>query len=150
MIEPASQSPLTLQTGDQIYDDLRQAYESGAQYGVVFNYAPNSSSTDGLLQSEQFAAIQQFWTDIVKNPKVTNNVRGQYALVLPSDYGWGMRNPNDTIWGLWSADNDSQQVWNALQSSLARYGSKLDIVYDDPAYPTAGRYQHVYYWNETM
>ena len=59
MVEPASQSPLNLQTGDQIYNELQQAYEDGAEYGVVFNYAPNSNSTAGLLQDEQFNAIQK-------------------------------------------------------------------------------------------
>ena len=147
MIEPVSQSPLTLQTGDQIYDELRQAYEDGAGYAVVFNYAPNSNSTLGLLQDEQLNALQKFWTDIVQNPKVTNNVKGQDALVLPSGYGGGMRSPTDTIWGIWPADNQSQQVWNAVQASLAKYGSKLDIVYNQP---TIGQYQHVYYWNQTI
>ena len=36
------------------------------------------------------------------------------------------------------------------QASLAKYGSKLDIVYDDPADTVAGGYQHVYYWNQTL
>jgi hypothetical protein len=149
MIEPASQSPLSLQTGGQMYNEMRQAYENGAEYVVVFNYSPSGNGT-GLLQDEQFASIQKFWTDVVQNPKETNNVTAQDALVLPSDYGWGMRNQKDTIWGLWGPDNDSSQVWNALQASLAKYGSKLDIVYADPTYPTAGRYQHVYYWNQTI
>ena len=37
MIEPANQLPLNLQTGDQIYNELQEAYEHGAEYGVVFN-----------------------------------------------------------------------------------------------------------------
>jgi len=138
-----------LQSGDQMYNEMRQAYESGAEYVVVFNYSPNGNGT-GLLQDQHFAALQKFWTDVVQNPRETNNVAGQDALVLPNDYGWGMRNPNDHIWGLWQPDNSSQQVWNALQASLTKYGSKLDVVYDDPAYSLAGRYQHVYYWNQTI
>ena len=149
MIEPASQSPLNLQTGDQIYNELKQAYENGAEYGVVFNYAPNSNSTAGLLQDEQFNAIQRFWTDIVQNPKVTNNVKGQDALVLPSDYGSVLRSPTDSVWGIWQPDS-SQQVWNAVQTSLAKYGSKLDIVYNDPNFLTAGNYQRIIYWNQTI
>ena len=148
MIEPASQSPLNLQTGDQIYNELKQAYENGAEYGVVFNYAPNSNSTAGLLQDEQFNAIQRFWTDVVQNPKVTNNVKGQDALVLPSDYGSGLRSPTDSVWGIWQPDS-SQQVWNAVQTSLAKYGSKLDIVYNDPNFLTADKYQRIIYWNQT-
>ncbi len=142
-------SPSDLQNRTQMYSEMKQAYESGAQYVVIFNYAPDVDSTLGLLQSQQFDAIQSFWTSVVQNKSETNNVKGQDALVLPNDYGWGMRNPNDNIWGLWQSDNSSHQVWNVLQTSLSRYGSKLDIVYDDPSYPTAGRYQHVYYWNQT-
>jgi hypothetical protein len=149
MIEPATQSPLSLQSGTQMYNEMRQSYEDGAEYAVVFNYSPSGNGT-GLLQDEQFASIQKFWTDVVQNPKVTNNVIGKDALVLPNDYGSGLGSQNDTIWGIWQPNNGSQQVWNAMQSSLAKYGSKLDIVYDDPAYPTAGRYQHVYYWNQTI
>ena len=149
MIEWANRASISLQTGNQMYSEMKQSYESGAEYVVVFNYSPSDNGT-GLLQDSQFAAIQKFWKDVVQNPKDTNNVTGQDALVLPENYGWGMRNLNDTMWGLWPPDNDSQHVWNAVQSSLAKYGSKLDIVYDDPAYPTAGRYQHVYYWNLTI
>jgi hypothetical protein len=149
MITWESLSAPYLQSGDQMYNEMCQAYESGAEYVVVFNYSPNGNGT-GLLQNEHFAALQKFWTDVVQNPKETNNVTAQDALVLPQNYGWGMRNPNDNIWGLWQADNTSQQVWTALQASLSKYGSKLDIVYDDPAYPTAGRDQHIIYWNQTI
>ena len=149
MIEWANRSSITLQNGTQMYNEMRQAYEDGANYAVVFNYSPSGNGT-GLLQDEQFASIQKFWTDVVQNPKVTNNVTGQDALVLPNDYGSGLRSQSDTIWGLWQADNSSQQVWNAMQASLAKYGSKLDIVYEDPAYPVAGRYKDVYYWNQTI
>ncbi|MGA2386573.1 MAG: hypothetical protein ABSG33_08570 [Candidatus Bathyarchaeia archaeon] len=148
MIDWQNLSPIVLQSENQIYSEMKQSYQSGAEYVVAFNYSPNGNGT-GLLQNPQFAAIQKFWTDVVQNPRDTNNVTGQDALVLPSDYGWGMRNQQDTIWGLWQPDNNSQQVWNALQASLSKYGSKLDIVYDDPAYPVAERYLHVTYWNQT-
>jgi hypothetical protein len=157
MITWASQTSPYLQSGDQIYDEMRQSYRDGAEYVVVFNYAPlgpvqNASAGDAggsLLQDSQFAAIQKFWMDVVQNPNDTNNVKSQDALVLPTNYGWGMRSSSDNIWGIWPADNNSHQVWVSLQASLSKYGSKLDIVYDDPAYPLAGRYQHVYYWNQT-
>jgi hypothetical protein len=142
-----STSP-SLQTSEVMYNNLKQTYEDGATYAVVFNYAPNSNGT-GLLQDEHFAALQKFWTDVVQNPKETNNVTAQDALILPNSYGWGMRNPQDTIWGLWNADNSSHQIWTQLQSKLAQYGSRLDIVYDDPAYPVVGKYSQIYYWNQT-
>jgi hypothetical protein len=85
----------------------------------------------------------------VQNPRETNNVTAQDALVLPRNYGWGMRNQNDTIWGMWQPDAKSPQVWATVQGSLSKYGSKLDIVYDDPSFPVAEKYAHVYYWNQT-
>ena len=149
MIEWGNRTSVTLQSGDQIYDELLQTYQDGGQYGIVFNYAPNSNSTNGLLQNEQFNALQRFWTGVVENSSVTNNVKGQDALVLPPNYGSGLRNSQDKMWGIWSADNNSQQVWNSMQAALSKYGSKLDIVFPDKAYPTSGRYQHVVYWNQT-
>lgn len=148
MITWESLSPPYLQSGSQMYSEMKQAYESGAEYVVVFNYAPDIDSTAGLLQDKQYSALQSFWTDVIQNSSETNNVKGQDALVLPNDYGWGMRSPDDNIWGMWH-NSSSQQVWNVLQASLSKYGSKLDIVYEDPAYPTTGRYQHMYYWNQT-
>lgn len=149
MITWQTLAPPYLQSGSQMYSEMKQAYESGAQYVVVFNFAPDIDSSLGLLQQQQYAALQSFWTTVVQNKSETNNVKGEDALVLPNDYGWGMRNPTDNIWGLWQSDENSPQVWTTLQSALAKYGSKLDIVYDDPAYPTAGRFQHVLYWNQT-
>ena len=154
MIEPSCQSPLTLQTGDQIYGELKQAYEDGAEYAVLFNYAPNCNSTLGLLRDEQFAAIQRFWENVVQNPKETNNVTVQVALVLPANYGFSISSAGhdttskiDTIWGIWGPDVNSKQVCSSVQQSLAKYGSRLDIIYADSGYPTAGRYQQVIYWN---
>ena len=148
MIEPASQLPLLLQNGSQMYDEMKTAYEEGAKYAVVWNYSPYGNGT-GLLQDQNFAALQEFWIDVVKNPEETNNCTGQIALVLPQDYGFGLRSPEDHIWGIFQADNSSQQVWNAVQTSLTKYGSRLDIVFSDPNYPVAGRYVQVYYWNQT-
>jgi len=161
MITWQSNTPPYLQSGDQMYDEMRQSYESGAEYVIVFNYTPdnkplgaNQNSTsvtigDGLLQDEHFAAIQKFWTDIVQNPDETNNFAAEAALVLPNNYGWGMRNPSDTIWGWWQPDNCTQQIWNAMQTCLARYSSHIDIAYDDPLFPVTEKYSQIYYWNQT-
>jgi hypothetical protein len=86
-----------LSSGEQMYSEMRQAYTSGAEYVVVFNFSPNGNGT-GLLREEHFAALQKFWKDVVLNRKETNNVTAQNVLVLPQNYGWGMRNPNDHIW----------------------------------------------------
>jgi len=87
---------------------------------------------------------------VVSNSSVVNGgIKAEAALVLPKDYGWGMRHANDTIWGLWDADNTSSQIWTQIQNKLETYGSKLDIVYEDPAYPASGKYSQVFYWNQS-
>ncbi len=63
--------------------------------------------------------------------------------------GWGMRNSNDRIWGFWGPDERSPQIWEISRKLLAQYGLSLDIVYDDPAFPAAGNYSQIYYWNQT-
>lgn len=137
-----------LSTGNEMYNEMLSAYQEGATYVAVFNYSPNGDGV-GLLQPEQFSALQRFWTNVVQSHKVVR-VEAEDVLVLPTNYGWGMRRPDDTIWGLWQADNNSAQVWVALQSAMARDGAKLDVVYDSAAYPTAGRYEQIIYWNQTM
>ncbi|MGD6807035.1 MAG: hypothetical protein ACQCN4_08765 [Candidatus Bathyarchaeia archaeon] len=142
--------PPYLTSGDEIYDQMRLSYESGAQYVIVFNYAENMTDSYGTLQNEHFQALQRFWDDVVQNSSVAHGgIKAEAALVLPANYGWGMRHLNDTIWGLWDADNTSIQIWTQLQSKLEQYGSKLDIVYEDPAYPVTGKYSQVFYWNQS-
>jgi hypothetical protein len=124
------------------------SYQAGAKYIVVFNY-PYEGNDYGAMTDEQFIALQRFWHDITTK-SFADLSAPQAALVLPKNFGWGMRNPNDTIWGFWITDNRTQQVAIATSDLLAMYGATLDIVYEDPAYPVTNvSYQHVYYWNQT-
>jgi hypothetical protein len=142
--------PPYLTDGDEMYEQMRTSYESGAEYVIVFNYAENMTDPYGTLRNEHFQALERFWNDVVQNPDVIHGgIKAEAALVLPRNYGWGMRNPQDIIWGLWSPNSTSQQIWTLLQDNLAKYGSRLDIVYDDPAYPATGKYSQIYYWNQT-
>ncbi len=145
------QSPY-LASGDEIYQQMKVSYECGAKYVIIFNYSEDMTGPYGTLQDEHFQALERFWNEVVKNPTVAHGgVKAEAALVLPKDFGWGMRSQHDTIWGLWKADstNATEQVWAQLQSLLSRYGSKLDIVYDDPTYPVNGKYSQIHLWNET-
>jgi hypothetical protein len=127
------------------------SYENGAQYVILFNYAESMSGPYGTLQDEHFQALERFWNEVVQNPIVVHGgVKAQTALVLPENYGWGMRNPNDVIWGIWEPNSASSQTWIQVQSKLEQYGSKLDIVYDDPAYPATGKYNQIYYLNQPV
>jgi hypothetical protein len=142
--------PPYLASGDEIYQQLHIAYTSGAKYVAIFNYAEDMTGYYGTLQPEHFQTLERFWNQDVQNPNVTRGeVKAEAVFVLPKNYGWGMRKPDDIVWGLWQPPAEYQQIWPKLRELLAIYGEKLDIVYDDPAYPLGDRYQQVYYWNQT-
>jgi hypothetical protein len=133
-----------LANGDEIFNDMKTSYENGAQYIILFNYAENMTGPYGILQEEHFQALERFWNEVIQNSTVIHGgIKAQAALVLPQNYGSGMRNPNDGIWGIWEPNNSSQ-IWTQLQSKLDQYGTKLDVVYSDSAYPVAGRYANIY------
>ena len=142
--------PPYLDSGDAIYNQMRTAYQAGAKYIVVFNYAKDMTEAYGILQEEHFQALQRFWNDVVQKESVVHGgIKAEAVLVLPHNYGWGMRNPQDNIWGLWQPDEKAPVIWSQLQSRIAQYGTKLDIVYEDSAFPVQGKYQQIYYWNQT-
>ena len=126
------------------------AYEAGAKYIILFNYPTYPEKNPyGILQKDHFTAMQQFWTHIHQSPEDFGETKGQVAFVLPKDYGWGMRQPDDSIWGLWPADNISSTIWDKMNKLTEKYGLQLDIVYDDPQFSLNG-YSEVYYWNSNI
>jgi hypothetical protein len=141
--------PPYLATGDEMYQQMLTSYQCGAKYVVVFNYAKDMDGPYGTLQEEHFQALKRFWNEVVTNPNVKfGGIKAEAALVLPNNFGWGMRNANDTVWGLWAGNKTTDQIWDQLHVRLGQYGSKLDIVYDDPTYPVLGKYGEIYYWNK--
>ena len=139
-----------LASGGTIYEQMRISYECGADYVVLFNYAPEMDGEYGILQDEHLQAMEQFWTDVVQDPEIVHGGIGAEAvLVLPEDYGWGMRNPNEKVWGIWGPDEKSEQIWNILQDTLEQYGTQLDMVYTDTEFPVTGKYSKIVYWNQT-
>jgi hypothetical protein len=134
--------------GPEMYSQLITAYMAGAKYEVIFDYPQIGDNPYGILTDAHFAALEKFWSNI-QSLNVGNQPRA--VLVLPHDYGWGMRSPQDRIWGLWAPDGTSGQIWNITRKLLDQYGSGLDIVYDDAQFPLAGKgYQQIYYWNQTL
>ena len=139
-----------LDSADEIYNQMLISYEAGAKYIAVFDYPYVAGNSYGVMTNEQFSAMQRFWNDITQG-KYVDKSAPVAALVLPHNYGWGMRHPNDTIWGFWPADDKSPQVGLAVSTLLAKYNVTLDIVFEDEAYPVAnGQYMNVYYWNQTL
>ncbi len=141
--------PPYLDSASEIYRQILNAYFSGAKYVVIFDYPQIPGNPYGVLTDEHFEALEQFW-QVTRNVKVTEELVGEAVLVLPKNYGWGMRNPNDNIWGFWGPDEKSPAIWNISRELLARYGFDLDIVYQDERFPFTGRYRQIYFWNQTL
>jgi hypothetical protein len=137
-----------LDTGQEIYNQMLESYKAGADYIIVFNYP--ILNTYGVMKPEHFTALKDFWIDITTK-KFEDLSQPGAVLVLPRNYGWGIRHQTDNIWGFYTPDDKASLVANAMDALLAQYGASLDIVYDDPAYPITGvGYQNVYYWNQTL
>ena len=142
--------PPYLAKGPEILEDFKTAYETGAKYIVILDYPEwPENNPYGVLQDDHFDAMEQFWDHIHKHPEDYGKTKGQVAFVLPRDYGWGMRQPNDSIWGLWPADNLSSVIWEKMTQLTERYGLNLDIVYDDPGI-RLDEYSKVYYWDSDI
>jgi hypothetical protein len=144
--------PPYIESGDELYNDLMLSYNSGAKYVVIFDYPETEYSEYGVLTEEHFEALQKFWNYVRRNPRKHGTLKGEVAYVLPKDYGFGFRNPNDTMWGLWKADEFSKKIWDDVNNLLERHGSRLDIVYSDPKFDDAlkSRYNKLISWNETV
>jgi hypothetical protein len=138
--------PPYLDSGEAIYGQIRTAYDAGAKYAVIFNYAEDMSGPYGILQEEHFFALERFWIEVMQNPELKlGSILGEAALILPKNYGWGMRSLDDTIWGLWDADEKAEQIWKLRNKLIQEYGLKLDIVYDDSAFPVEEKYVQAFY-----
>lgn len=138
-----------IESADELYNDLVLGYNAGAKYAVVFNF-PNVMRY-GILSEAHFDSLKRFWSYIHRNPRNHGSVEGEVAYVLPKDYGYGFRGPDDTIWGLWNADQLSKKIWDDVNKLVGSYDSHLDIVYDDPEFNNSleSRYDKLIFWNQT-
>jgi hypothetical protein len=146
-------NPPYIESGPQLYDDLVLAYNAGAKYIAVFD-SPMFPSTNqyGILAEEHFEALEDFWNYAHSNPQAFGADSAKVAYVVPDGYGFGFRNPHDTIWGIWSADDLAPKVFNDVNTLIDRYSSSFDIVYDDPQYTATiiSKYGKLLFWNETI
>ena len=141
---------LYIEPAEQLYEDLTLAYDAGAKYVIIFDYPKIGSY--GILTEKPFDSLKKFWNYIHDNPQNYGANQGEVAYVLPQDYGFGFRSANDTIWGLWSADDLSRKVWDDAKKLIEQYDSHLDIVYNDPEFINVimSRYEKLIFWNETV
>lgn len=147
--------PPYLANAQEIYGDMVLAYKSGAKYIVVFNYPIYPENNPyGILSDEHLEAMENFWNYTNRNPR-TNSEKTvvEAALVLPKDYGWGMRRneyiTNDRIWGLWPEDEKAPIIMDNTKKLLNQYGSNLDIIYNDENFNFSSKYTKIYYWNNS-
>jgi hypothetical protein len=145
--------PYIIDNKETIYEQLLMSYEAGATYVVIFNYPQiDGNPYGGILTDNHFEALESFWNNIVtesNQESIADYSQAEAVLVLPSNYGWGMRHENDRIWGMWGPDEKSPQTWEISRQLLSQYYLNLDIIFEDPKFPVAGKYPKIYYWNQT-
>ena len=145
----AYNEPPYLSTGAEMLQDMQTAFSVGAKYIIVFNFP--QINPYGALTDEHFSAMKTFWDQIHSSPRTAfGEIQGKVAFVLPKDYGWGMRQPNDKIWGYWPADELSLEVGKKMQAIRNTYGLEFDAVYDDARFNLTDKYAELYYWNSTI
>jgi hypothetical protein len=148
MITHTYTNPPYIESAEELYKDLVLAYDSGAKYIVVFD--SDKEWTMSILTSEHHQALKRFWEYIQNNPRKSYPINQRIAYVLPKDYAYGFRGPEDKIWGLWEADSTSFLLSVSLSLMLQKYTSKLDIIYED-ALESGSKYSYnnIVYWNDS-
>ena len=148
MVTWTYRQPPYIESGPELYNDMVLAYQNGAKYILIFD--SNEGYSQSILQQGQLDAMKQFWQYVQNNPRTISPVSDRTAYVLPQDYAYGFRGPNDRIWGLWGPDAITTDISMNVSLLLQKYGENLDIVYPDgPKNIQSLGYQNVYYWNET-
>jgi hypothetical protein len=84
-----------------------------------------------------------------EHPRRQAQNNDRVAYVLPKDFAYGFRGPDDKIWGLWEADAASFEISETVGSLLPEYGKKLDIIYDD-GLKLDGAYKKYIFWNSSV
>ena len=131
-----------LESGPQMYNDMVLAYNSGATYIAIYDSSQNYANT--TLTPEDFTALKNFWTYIQHNPVKHGSLTADAAMVLPQDYGFGFRNPDDSVWQYHQASSWTQKMYTDVTNVINQYNSSIDIVYSDPQLQNSiqSRYQH--------
>jgi hypothetical protein len=126
------------------------AYKTGSKYVVIFNYPKIDKY--GLLSQEHLDALKSFWDYIHDNPQEFGSQKGKLAYVMPEDYGFGLRRPDDGIWGLFGSDELSAKIWNDVNTLVEINGFGLDIIFNEPGVVDSARkhYGRLFFWNETI
>ncbi len=141
-----------LASGPEIYQDMVTAYQNGAKYIIVFDYVkdPVTNVTHGILKQEHLAALKRFWQYAKEHPRTNSAVGDRTAYVLPKDYGYGFRRPNDWIWGLFSSDENSSKIWSDVNKWVEENKPLIDVIYEDTLQYGTANYSKLVFWNGTI
>jgi hypothetical protein len=149
-------NPPYIGSADKIYHDMVNSYCAGATYVIVFNYPTYPENNPyGILSDDHLEAMRNFWQYTKSYPRsVYGVVKANTALVLPQNYGWGMRRSayivEDYIWGIWPEDDKAPQILKNVQWMETRYNLRYDIIYEDPQFNYHNLYSEIIYWNTTL
>jgi len=142
-------NPPYIESGEELYNDMILAYNNGAKYVLVFD--SNDDYSQGILKEEHLDALKKFWNYASHNPPTSDASNDRVAYVLPKDYAYGFRGPNDKIWGIWQADAFTNELCTNLGNLMKQYSTNLDIIYDDKTEPyNTSAYNKFIFWNGTI
>ncbi len=135
-----------LENGTALYNDMVLAYNSGANYILVYDSTKNYTST--TLTPDHFNALKNFWSYIQHNPDKYGILKANTALILPQYYGFGFRSPVDSVWRYHLPDNWTIKMYKDVTNLINQYNSSLNIVYSDPQFQNAiqNNYSKILYW----
>jgi parallel beta-helix repeat protein len=138
--------PPYLESPTEMYSDMVLAYDSGASYVAIYDSSHDYAGT--TLNETYYAQLQNFWKYVKQNPNKHGSLRADTAVVLPQDYGFGFRSPDDSVWQYHNATAWTQKLYYDISSLLNQSGSKLDIVYGEPQFQSAiqSSYSKILYW----
>jgi hypothetical protein len=156
IITYTTDDPPYLASADELYREMISAYRAGAKYVLIFDFPTYPEGNPyGILSEEHLDAMQRFWQYTHSYSRASyGEVTAQTALVLPADYGWGMRRSTyiteDKIWGIFPEDAKSSQILHNVEWMESHSNLQFDIVYDYPQYDYGKMYSSVIYWNSTL
>ncbi|MDR2700710.1 MAG: hypothetical protein LBC12_07970 [Nitrososphaerota archaeon] len=149
-------TPPYLGSAEKIYRDMIDSYRAGAKYVAIFNYPTYPENNPyGILSEDHFEVMHKFWQYTKSYPRSFYGVaKADTVLVLPSNYGWGMRRSpyitDDFIWGIWPEDDKAPQILNNVQWLETRHNLQFDIIYENSQFNYSNIYPKIIHWNTTI
>ena len=135
-----------LEPAPQLYDDMVLAYDSGAKYIAIYDSSHNFTTT--TLNKDYFEKLRDFWNYIHDNPEKQGSLEADAAAVVASDYGFGFRSINDSVWQIHEVDSWTPNLYKDVTKLIWQYNSSIDIVYNDLQFQNTiqSKYRKVLYW----